>query len=142
MMKPYNLQEIDIVYDTKKSNKISYVIIILLLIEIFIILYKFNFRVYSKYTFIKQDNSYVSVIDSREISSLEESKHLYINNKKYKYKILKVDSELTNINGVIFQSIYITPINYSSNANILECFIIKSNETIIDTIIKFIRGGF
>lgn len=139
-MKPYNFAEYNLIYPKKKMSLYK-IVLIVFLIGIIFILCKFNFHIYMKQVLLKQDNNYVIISDSNLISFLEENNKIIINSKEYYYEIKDISNNYTNINDNIYQEVTIEIKDFNSKASITECYFLKSNETLIDTIFKFITGG-
>jgi non-ribosomal peptide synthetase component E (peptide arylation enzyme) len=127
--------------DKNKSSKIVITFLLLLLIGIIIILCKFNFQVYEMQTLIKNNDDFLLIVDSRKISEIESNSYFYIGNKKYQYKITEIESEYSNVNDIIYQTIHISPYNYKTDSIITEIYFLKSNKSIMTMIIEFIKGG-
>jgi len=104
-------------------------------------LFKFEFSVYESQTLIKDNEKYLMVIDSRKINELENKKYIYIDQEKYKFDIIEISKDYSNINGSIYQTLYINPYNYKTDAIITDCYILKSKRTIYESVIEFIKGG-
>ena len=141
-MKQYSFSEYDIVKFSKKNLKGYYALILFLLIGIVILLFKFNFRIYIKYTMVKNDDNYAMIVDVSNIKLFENNSMLYIDGKNVNYQINRIDKEFNNINGAIYQTIYLNLIDFNSSAQFVDCLVLERDETIIESIIKFIRGGF
>lgn len=142
MKNSYNLQEFELVKETKSSNKIINMLLIIFIIGIFIIIYKFNFKIYIKYELLNENNNYMILAESNQINYIEKYKYIYINKMKYNYRINYIDPEYINISGTLYQKVFVDIKNYDTNANIIDIYFLKSNNTIFDTLIKFITGGF
>jgi len=128
----------------KEENKNIYsyaLIIIVITIGILMILFKLDFQVYEKHLLLKDNNSYILIIDSTKIDKLKLNPYIYINQKKYKYKIIEIIKEYSNIDNTIYQTVHINPYNYKTDAIITECYFLKSKKTIYEIITNFIRGG-
>lgn len=117
------------------------IFLFLITIGICIILYKFDIEVYEKYALIQNGEDFSMMIESEQIHFFEENETLYIDNKKYNYTILEVDRNYTNINNVIYQTIYINPYNYKTDSVITNCYLLRKKQTIFEMIIEFIKGG-
>lgn len=142
MKSNFDILDYELINDKENKGSLIYkVVMIFSIIGIIIILCKFEFKVYERQTLIKNGNDFILIVDSRQIDSYKTQKHIFINRKKYAYKILKIDSDYSNVNGVIYQSIYINLHNYKTDAITLECYFLKSSKTIYEEIIEFITGG-
>ena len=141
MKNNWALEDYKLIQD--KNDKIwPYMLVLLFItIGIIIILCKFNFQLYEKQTLIKNDNSYILIVDSTKIEELKSNSNIYINKKKYKYNIEKISQDYSNVNGIIYQTIHINPYNYKTEAIITDCYFLKSKKTIIEMLFEFIEGG-
>ena len=141
MKNQFDLNDYNLIQDKENNNWLFMIVIFLITIGIFIILYKFEFSIYEKQTLIKDNNQYFFTINSTEINDFENKKYVYINQKKYKFEIININQDYTNVNDNIYQTIYISPYNYKTDAIITECYFLKSKQTIYELIIEFIKGG-
>lgn len=141
MKNNFDLNDYQLMEDNKLNGLRFMVVIFLMTIGIFIILYKFEFTVYEKLNLIKDNDQYLIMINSSKINDFKNTKHIYINQKKYDFEIIEVSQDYSNLNGNIYQTIYINPYNYKTDAIITECYILKSKKTIYNLIIEFIQGG-
>jgi len=141
MKNNWALEDYKLIQD--KNDKIwPYMLVLLFItIGIIIILCKFNFQLYEKQTLIKNDNSYILIVDSTKIEELKSNSNIYINKKRYKYNIEKISQDYSNVNGIIYQTIHINPYNYKTEAIITDCYFLKSKKTIIEMLFEFIEGG-
>lgn len=141
MKNNWTIQDYQLVIQESRLSRLPIIFILLFVIGILIVCYKFNFQTYEKYNLIKDNRGYLLIVDSLKIPELEKNSDIYIQNKRYKYKITEVDSDYSNINGNIYQTIHIDPYNYKTEAILSECFLLKENKTIFQMIIEFIQGG-
>lgn len=141
MKSNWTIQDYQLIEGESKISYLPVVLILLFVVGIIIICYKFNFQIYEKYNLIRDNEEYLLIVDSSRISELESNSNIYIKNKKYKYTITEISSDYSNINGNIYQTIHINPYNYKTEAIISECFLLKKNMTIFHMIIGFIQGG-
>lgn len=141
MKNSFNINDYQLIQDKKENYLLFKVVLFLMLIVIFIVLYKFEFQIYEKKTLIKDNDNYILIVDSNEIAYYENEKYVYIHQNKIPYNIVKIDNDYSNVNDIIYQSIYIKPYNYETDAIITECYFLKSKQSIFETIIKFIKGG-
>jgi len=141
MKNNWALEDYKLIQD--KNDKIwPYMLVLLFItIGIIIILCKFNFQLYEKQTLIKNDNSYILIVDSTKIEELKSNSNIYINKKRYKYNNKKISQDYSNVNGIIYQTIHINPYNYKTEAIITDCYFLKSKKTIIEMLFEFIEGG-
>ena len=128
----------------EKESRIGWgrmIFLIVFIIVIFIVLCKFNFQTYEKYILIKEDDRFLFMVDSKKIPDIEANSYLYIQNERYEYQIESTSSDYSNIDGNIYQVIYINPYNYKTDAIATDCYFLKSNKTIFQMLIEFIKGG-
>ena len=141
-MNPYNYQEYKIIKDKVLKHNFYKIFIILFIIGIIILISKFNFKVYEKYIIIKNNNDYNLIVSIEEIDSINNNKYIYINNKKYSYKVKKIEDNYQNINGTIIKNITISIKDYKTLNDYTYCYFLKNSDTFFSMIIKFIKGGF
>ena len=141
-MNPYNYQEYKIIREKALSNKLYKLFIILFLIGMIFLIYKFNFNVYDKYILIKDNDKYNLVVSIENIDYITKNKYIFIDNKKYSYKIDKISNNYENINGTLFKNITILVDGYKMNNDYSYCFFLRKSDTFLTMIIKFIKGGF
>jgi len=139
MKNTYNFQEYNLItyLDRKKHSSL---IFILLMIGIIYIIYSFNFYMYDKEILIKDNGNYRLILPSEKIDSVVNNKYVYINNKKYKYNVKKIDGTFENINGTIYQSI-ILDLDYNFKSSVKDVYFLKYKKTLLNMIIDTIRGG-
>ena len=117
------------------------IVIFLITIGIIIILCKFKFSIYEKQTLIKDNEQHYLIVNSKDIDYYTNNKSLFINQKEYEYEIIKINNDYSNTDNNIYQTIYISPYNYKTDAVITACYFLKSRKTIYESIIEFITGG-
>lgn len=127
--------------DNLYVNNFLIATMIFILVITILILYKFDFKTYEEHTLIKNDNYYTMILNSNDISFIENNSTLYINRKKYSYKIKKIDADYTNINNVIYQTVHIKLHNYKTESKVSKCYFLKSKKSILKSLIEFIKGG-
>lgn len=140
MKKPYNFAEYNLIQDSNENNIIYRVVIILFIIGITVIICKFKFCIYEKNFLIKDNNSYLLLVDITKINELSATKKIIINKKEYDYSIKKIDKNFQNINGTIYETVYLD-LNYRNSNNVINCLFLKKKATIIEMLIEFITGG-
>lgn len=140
MKNSWDFDDYKAIDEIRNKSYILPVSFILLIVGI-IILYKFNFYTYEKYSLIKVEDYFSVIVSSDEINFIESNNCIYINNSKYNYRIIKVDSNYNNIDNIIYQTVYIDIDNYSTEAFISNSYILKNKGTLLNRIIKFITGG-
>lgn len=140
-MNPYSFLEYEIINSKYKRNKKYKIFIVVFLIGIILFLSKFKFQIYEKNVLFKEDNGYFMVVDATKLDFYQNHKTLLINNIKYNYAITNIDSEYSNINGTIYQTIYLSLKNYDNNSNFKYCYFLIKSETLLKMIFEFITGG-
>lgn len=140
MKNNFSFEDYKIIGEIKNKRHILLISLFLLIVGI-IILCKFKFYIYDKYPLIKTDNCFSIIVSSEKINYLKTNNSIYIDNIKYYYEVLKVDTDYNNINNVVYQTIYINIVGYDSDAVISNSYILKEEGTILNKIIKFMTGG-
>ena len=141
MKNNFDIEDYKLIQDKENNNWLMILIIFLLIIGIFIILYKFEFSIYEKQTLIKDNEQYYLIVNSKNIDYYTKTKKLFINQEEYEYEVTKISNYYSNINDNIYQSIYINPYNYKTDAIMIECYFLKDRKIIYETIKEFITGG-
>lgn len=141
MKNHWTIDDYQLVEDKKIRTWLCILVLLFITIGIVIILCKLDFQVYEKQTLIKNDDNFILIIDSTKITEFESTPYIYINQRKYKYEIKEIAQDYSNIDGNIYQTIYINPYNYKTDAIITECYFLKSKKTIYEMICEFIKGG-
>ena len=141
MKSNFDLEDYNLIQDNNEKYSRIVVVLVLMLIGIFILLYKFEFQVYEKQTLIKDNDNYFLIVSSNELTYYENEKYIYINKKKYKYDTVSINNNYSNVEGIIYQTMYIKPHDYKTEAIITECYFLRSKETILERIFKFVKGG-
>lgn len=139
-MKQYNFAEYEIIKENNQDNNLFRIIGLIFIIGIILVLYKFNFSIYQESILLKNDNSYLIIADIDMVDTLSANKKIIINNKQYNYRIINV-GDYTNIDGTIYQPIYLDILNYNSKIGMIKCQFLKNKTTLINSLIKFIKGG-
>ncbi len=140
MKMPYNFAEYNLIEENDQVNNLFKVVIFILIIAIIIVISKFKFSIYQQSVLLYDDNRYLVVADINMIDTLSTTNKIIINNKKYDYKIVDA-SNYSNINGTIYQSVYLDIKDYTSKIKMNKCYFLKSKSTLIDSIIRFTKGG-
>lgn len=140
MKKLYNFAEYNLILDNKKNNNLLKVVSIIFIMAIIIVISKFKFSIYQQSILLNDNDKYLIIADLDLINTLSTTEKIIINNKEYNYKIIET-SDYSNINGTVYQSVYLDISNYASKIKMNKCFFLKSKNTLIDSIIKFTRGG-
>lgn len=131
-------------FEAIKEIKHKYYALIIgyfLLVVSICILFKFDFYVYENYSLFKNSDHFSVLVKCDNIKLLEKNTIIYIDQQKYNYKILSIDSNYTEINGTFFQTIELEINNYHTDAIITKSVIFKERGTLFQKFIKFIKGG-
>lgn len=142
MKSNFDINDYELMYGSDKRKLLPIIVILLMLIGIIIILFNFKFKVYQKYELIKDDNNFIIITVSQDINFLESNKYIYINGDKYIYDVLTVDSDYSNIENNIYQTLHINVVNYMTDSIVSDAYILRKDATIYSMIINFIKGGF
>ena len=137
---PYNFTEYNLIENRRKKNYWFKKCMYILIVAIIIIICKFNFFVYQSSVLINDENGYLVLADIDMINTLSTTNKIIINNIEYDFSISKI-ADYTNINGTIYQSVYLSIDKYDSKFMINKCMFLKSKSTLIDSIVKFTKGG-
>lgn len=141
MKNNWDFSDYEIIKEIHFQKRFQIFFLLLITIGILILLFKFDIEVYEKYTLIQNEHQFSMIIRSDQVSFLEKNKILYIDRQKYDYTILNVDSNYTNVNDVIYQTVSIDPYNYKTDAIVTECYLLRKKQTIFEFLIEFIKGG-
>lgn len=141
MKNQFDLGDYYLIQDDEKSYWLLNVVLFLVTIGIFIILYKFEFSVFEMQTLVKDGNQFLLTISSENINDIEDIDSIYIKGKKYKFDIIKIDQDYTNINNIIYQTVTIDINKYKTDALVTKSYFLKSKQTIYELFFKFIKGG-
>lgn len=113
--------------------------LIFMIIGIIMIIGKIDFELYKKYSFIKEKDSFILLINSSQIKDLEKNEWIYIDRKKYHYQIKSVDDNYSNINNEIFETVHVNLNNYKTNAVLTDGYLLKSKKNLYQMVIDFIK---
>lgn len=141
MKNNWDFSDYEIIQEIHFQKRFQIFFLLLITVGILILLFKFDIEVYEKYTLIQKEHQFSMIIRSDQVSFLEKNKTLYIDREKYDYTILNVDSNYTNVNDVIYQTVSIDPYNYKTDAIVTECYLLRKKQTIFEFLIEFIKGG-
>ena len=131
-------------YDFIKIKVITAKLIFIFLIILCIILIKLKFNIiYSnKYIVIKDNNQILlsSNIKVDDLDKITNNKYIYINDKKYKYTIIKIENIIDDNLMIEYNKIYINLNNYKLKIenNIITGNIIYAKENCFKIIYNYI----
>ena len=119
------------------------IIIIFLFITFFVLMFiKFDIIYSSKYIVIKDNNNYylncnVTIDDLEKINN---NKTIYIEDKKYKYKVVKIDNVIDDNMLLEYNviSLKLESSKFNIENNIISGYIIYDKQTLINIIFKLI----
>ncbi len=119
------------------------IIIIFLFITFFVLMFiKFDIIYSSKYIVIKDNNNYylncnVTIDDLEKITN---NKTIYIEDKKYKYKVVKIDNVIDDNMLLEYNviSLKLESSKFNIENNIISGYIIYDKQTLINIIFKLI----
>ena len=111
-------------------------IILLIIISTIIVSFSFLYKIniYSNYKIINYNkNTYQIILSNKELKDFYKTNSLYINNKKYSFKVDRVNKNIlvkdkTNYNEVF---INIKKTNYKTN-DIIDIYILKKKIPVIE----------
>lgn len=140
MKNNWTLEDYRVVKEENKVPNGYLYFLILMIIGIIMIIGKIDFELYEKYSFIKENNDFILLINSSQIKDLEENEWVYIGRKKYRYQIKSVDDNYSNINNEIFETVHVNLNNYKTNAVLTDGYLLKSKKNLYQMVIDFIKG--
>lgn len=141
MKNEWELEDYEIIKDLKNEHKILPVVSILLIVLIIIVICKFKLYIYENQSLLKEEDNYLLILPSKKVPFYESNHDIYINQKKYNYEIVNIDSNYTNIDNNIYQNVYIKVNGYKTDSIITECSFLKDDKTLFQKIVEFITGG-
>lgn len=109
-----------------------FILFIISLLIVVIISYNLKITTYKSYSLIHlNNNKYEIIIKNNDLKLFYQTKSLYINNNKYKYKIIEINKDIKVINNIKYNELIIQINKYKSNNNIVECSIINKRIRLI-----------
>ena len=110
-------------------------VFILFIIGIFILLIfscNYNIKEYKEFNLIHLNTSkYELIVNKKDLELLNNNKVIYINNKKYKYKIIEVNRDIINRDDKKYSEVKIS-LDKSINEDIIVSYIFYKNNRLID----------
>lgn len=131
-------------YKLRTSNppKInSYITILLLMIIIFIIILFIPYHRYDRYMSYVNNNQLVIIVDNNYFN--DKNKELYIDGKKYNYKIEKISDKYIE-NSQVYYEIFVSielPKKLNINNNVIEVAYRSSQTNLLKEIIRIFKKG-
>ena len=110
-------------------------VFILFIIGIFILLiFSCNYKIkeYKEFNLIHLNtNKYELIVNKKDLELLNNNKVIYINNKKYKYKIIEVNRDIINRDDKKYSEVKVS-LDKSINEDIIVSYIFYKNNRLID----------
>ena len=110
-------------------------VFILFIIGIFILLiFSCNYKIkeYKEFNLIHlNNNKYELIVNKNDLRLLTNNKTIYINNKKYKYKIIEVNRDVIDREKIKYSEIKIS-LDKSINKDIIVSYVFYKNNRLID----------
>ena len=113
-----------------------FILFIISLLIVIIISYNIKISTYKVFSLIHLNNSkYELIISNKDLNLFYSSKSLYINNNKYTFKIIEINTDIKEIDNIKYNELIIKINKYKSNNNLVDCSIL-SNRVRLITIFK------
>ena len=114
-------------------NVISiFIIFIIGLFILFIFSYNYKIKEYKEFNLIHlNNNKYELIVNKNDLRLLTNNKTIYINNKKYKYKIIEVNRDVIDREKIKYSEIKIS-LDKSINKDIIVSYVFYKNNRLID----------
>ena len=141
MKNSYNLAEYNLIFNYRQNNNLYKVVITIFIIVIILLICKFKFYIYQNSILLKTGSNYEIIADINNIKTISTNKKIIINRQEYIYNVISANEDFSNINGTIYEKLLINIPNYSDNNKILKCSFLIKKETLLDMLLKFIKGG-
>ena len=110
-------------------------IFILFIIGLFILLIiscNYKIKEYKEFNLIHlNNNKYELIVNKKELELLNNNKVIYINNRKYKYKIIEVNRDIIKRDDKKYSEVKIS-LDKSINEDIIVSYIFYKNNRLID----------
>ena len=114
-------------------NVISiFIIFIIGLFILFIFSYNYKIKEYKEFNLIHlNNNKYELIVNKNDLRLLTNNKTIYINNKKYKYKIIEVNRDVIDREKIKYSEVKIS-LDKSINKDIIVSYVFYKNNRLID----------
>ena len=114
-------------------NVISiFVLFIIGLIILLIISCNYKIKEYKEFNLIHlNNNKYELIVNKKDLELLNNNKVIYINNRKYKYKIIEVNRDIIKRDDKKYSEVKIS-LDKSINEDIIVSYIFYKNNRLID----------
>ncbi len=118
----------------KNKYEIIQVFILFIISILIVIIVSCNIKIstYKVFSLIHlNNNKYELIISNKDLKLFYRSKSLYINNNKYTFKIIEVNTDIKEMNNIKYNELIIKINNYKSNNNIVDCSILSNRVRLI-----------
>ncbi len=118
----------------KNKYEIIQVFILFIISILIVIIVSCNIKIstYKVFSLIHlNNNKYELIISNKDLELFYRSKSLYINNNKYTFKIIEVNTDIKEMNNIKYNELIIKINNYKSNNNIVDCSILSNRVRLI-----------
>ena len=114
-------------------NVISiFIIFIIGLFILFIFSYNYKIKEYKEFNLIHlNNNKYELIVNINDLRLLTNNKTIYINNKKYRYKIIEVNRDVIDREKIKYNEVKIS-LDKSINEDIIVSYVFYKNNRLID----------
>ena len=109
-----------------------FILFIISLLIVIIISYNIKISTYKVFSLIHLNNSkYELIIRNKDLNLFYSSKSLYINNNKYTFKIIEINTDIKEIDNIKYNELIIKINKYKSNNNLVDCSILSNRVRLI-----------
>ena len=109
-----------------------FILFIISLLIVIIISYNIKISTYKVFSLIHLNNSkYELIISNKDLNLFYSSKSLYINNNKYTFKIIEINTDIKEIDNIKYNELIIKINKYKSNNNLVDCSILSNRVRLI-----------
>ncbi len=118
----------------KNKYEIIQVFILFMISILIVIIVSCNIKIstYKVFSLIHlNNNKYELIISNKDLELFYRSKSLYINNNKYTFKIIEVNTDIKEMNNIKYNELIIKINKYKSNNNLVDCSILSNRVRLI-----------
>ncbi len=118
----------------KNKYEIIQVFILFMISILIVIIVSCNIKIstYKVFSLIHlNNNKYELIISNKDLKLFYRSKSLYINNNKYTFKIIEVNTDIKEMNNIKYNELIIKINKYKSNNNLVDCSILSNRVRLI-----------
>ena len=109
-----------------------FILFIISLLIVIIISYNIKISTYKVFSLIHlNNNKYELIISNKDLNLFYSSKSLYINNNKYTFKIIEINTDIKEIDNIKYNELIIKINKYKSNNNLVDCSILSNRVRLI-----------